>query len=92
MKRDRETFETNTCTYMFQPQFKKHEHQQTLCATAMALVENPKRLAAYVNQLSDRYLQMFVEKTIPLTAMTLVLLNNNHFWYLVRQRLGRKTI
>ena len=89
-KRDRESFEASTCTYVYAPKLTKHQPQQALCPTALALVENPTRLTSYVNQLSPQYLNMFINDTVPLNAMTLVLKNNNFFWFLVHQRVVRE--
>lgn len=92
-KRDRECFESNTATYMFPDVAKKPAdaaRPQALCATALALVENPHRLAAYVNQLSREYMMLFINDTIPSTAMTIVLKSNNYFWYLLWQRVARE--
>lgn len=90
-KRDRECFDT--ATYMFPDVTKKPADAQRphpLCATALALVENPHRLAAYVNQLSREYMMLFINDTIPSTAMTIVLKSNNYFWYLLWQRVARE--
>ena len=95
-KRDRECFESNTATYMFPDVTKPLRatadaaRPQALCATALALVENPHRLAAYINQLSREYMMLFINDTIPSTAMTIVLKSNNYFWYLLWQRVARE--
>lgn len=91
-KRDRDCFESNTAIYMFPDVAKKPTDAQRpwLCATALALVENPHRLAAYVNQLSREYMMLFINDTIPSTAMTVVLKSNNYFWYLLWQRVARE--
>lgn len=61
-----------------------------LCATALALVQNPQRLAAYVKQLSHEFVMLFINDTIPSTAMTNMLKSNNYFWYLLWQRVARE--
>jgi len=93
-KRDRDCFEANTSTYIFSGEERKRHDPyipQPLCQTALALVQNPQRLANYVNQLSKEYMLLFINDTIPLTAMTLVLKNNRYFWYLLFQRVARET-
>ena len=101
MKREREDpFTTTTETFYFsmkkqtQPSPPPPPLPCIVTQTAVALVQNPHRLEAYVNQMPRNYLlallDVIASGVLTASPMAMLLKNHNRFWYLVLQRFMRE--